>query len=94
MSFVWTHQRNYLPPVPPRAVVQYQTYDAAMRDAKLRGACIVLDAHFRFWSTPTEMTLLEVHSQMYRQLCDELANPPDPLAVVISTPHAFGNPAR
>lgn len=76
-----------------RQVVQCGTYDDAMRDARLRGACIVLDAHFRFWSTPTELTLLEVHSQMYRQLCQELTSPPDPLAVVISTPQSFGKPA-
>lgn len=76
-----------------RAVVQYATYDTAQRDARLRGACIVLDAHFRFWSTPSELTLLEVHSQMFRQLFDELTDPPDPLRLVISTPSTFGNPA-
>jgi hypothetical protein len=81
------------PPTPARTVDQFPTYDLAMRDARLRGACIVLDAHFRFWSTPVELTILEVHSQIFRQLCDELAAPPEPLAVVISPPASFGNPA-
>lgn len=76
-----------------RRVVRFDTYDEAMRDARLRGACIVLDAHFRFWSTPTELTLLEIHSQMFRTLCDDLDHPPHPDKVVIRTPSTFGNPA-
>lgn len=76
-----------------RPVQQFQTYDDALRDARLRSACIVLDAHFRFWSTPTELTLHEIHSQMFRVLCDELEQPPHPDRVVIRTPASFGNPA-
>lgn len=93
MGRVWDDHPAALPPRPLRQVIRFDTYDAAMRDARLRGACIVLDAHFRFWSTPTELTLHEIHSQMFRTLCDELDRPPHPDAVVIRTPAAFGTPA-
>jgi hypothetical protein len=75
-----------------RPVLAYDTYDDARRDGRLRGACVVLDSQHRFWSTPVELTLLEVHSQMFRHLCEVLAEPPHPDDVTISTPRAFGNP--
>lgn len=93
MGRVWRDTPEPRPAPAARSVLHFFTYDSAMRDARLRGACIVLDAHFRFWSTPTELTILEVHSQIFRTLCEELTTPPDPLAVVVSPPHSFGNPA-
>lgn len=88
MSRVW------LEATARRTVEMFDTLDDAQRDARLRGACQVIDAHFRFWSTPTELTLLEAHSQIFRRLCAELDEPPHPADVVIRTSPAFGRPPQ
>lgn len=75
-----------------RPVEMFETLDEAVRDARLRGACQVIDAHFRFWSTPTELTLLEIHSQIFRRLCNDLDEPPHPDYVVLRTAPAVGRP--
>lgn len=77
-------------PTRRRPVAMFDTYDEAKRDAALRGACIVLDAHWRFWSTPTELTLHDVHSAMFATLAEQAGE--RPAAVVIRTPPAFGRP--
>jgi hypothetical protein len=94
MGSVWRDTPEPRPAPQPRTVVHFSTYDSAVRDARLRGACAIIDAHFRFWSTPTELTILEVHSRILRTLRDELITPADPLAGVIVMPaHSFGNPS-
>lgn len=92
MGRVWTDELRSPRVDEPRRLVMFDTLDEAQRDARLRGACAVLDAHFRFWSTPTELTLLEIHSQMFRQLSATLPNPPRPADIVVRTPATFGRP--
>lgn len=47
-----------------REVRAFESWLSAEDDAHARGACMVFDVHFRFWSVPTELTLHQMHDQI------------------------------
>ena len=53
-----------------RSVRCFVSWDDAQTDARERGACIVFDCHYRFWSVPTELSIREAHSQIYHACLD------------------------
>lgn len=73
-----------------RPVVSFDSWDAAQTDARNRGACIVFDVHYRFWSVPTELTILQTHSAIYRACLDESL--PVHTPTTIRPPAGFGAP--
>lgn len=80
-------------PTVGRTVLPFDHYDAARRDAVLRGACQIIDAQYRYWSTPVELTLLDIHSQIFRHLLDLAPDEPTPTTGLIRpTGETFGRP--
>lgn len=43
-----------------RPVEMFVNLDAAVRDQRLRGECVLFDLHGMWWSVPIELTLADV----------------------------------